>query len=75
MSISPRTVRYILLRRVRAGVEALVAADHVRELAGEKAHEVIPRAALQIEDVRADESGAVVGHRLYRRFELRPSAW
>ena len=57
--------------RVGAGVEAVVALDHVRELPGEEPHEVILRAPLQVHDVRAHERGAVIGDRLDRRFELR----
>src|SRR5262249_24356171 len=60
----------VLLAGVRARIQALVARDHVRKGAGEEAHEVVLRSALQVHHVGADERRIVIGDGLDRRFEL-----
>ena len=62
---------HVVARRVGAGIQALVALDHVREGMGEETHEVRFRPALQVHHVRAEKRGVVIGDGLDGRFELR----
>ena len=57
-------------RGVRAGVEPSVPFDQVGELVGEKAHEVILRATLEIHHVCPHECGVVIRDGFDRRLKL-----